>query len=57
MLAVAAVWVYTAEKIDTTGALDFEQELAIPPLLEPAEDDDGTLVYELDLQSGSSDCF
>lgn len=55
MFGAVAAWLYQNAKIDTTGEIEFSQALAIPPLLEPERDADGTLVYPLELQEGASE--
>ncbi|WP_374999584.1 multicopper oxidase family protein [Aeromicrobium sp. CTD01-1L150] len=56
--AFFAVWFvreYTAARVDTVGAVDFERPLDVPPLAASRLDADGTRVFELQMQQGSSD--
>ena len=46
---------YTTADTSTVGKLDFTQELEIPPLLEPTQDDEGRKVFDLDLNAGTSE--
>lgn len=41
--------------VSTVGDVDFEQELAIPPLAESDITDDGTRVFDLTAREGSSE--
>ena len=43
-----------AARIDTTGQVDFNQPLPIPPLAESHLDDDGRRVFDLSAQEGST---
>ncbi|GAA0720438.1 multicopper oxidase domain-containing protein [Dactylosporangium roseum] len=53
---VAAVtWFLTRSGIDTTGKVEFERALRIPPLAESTVDKDGRRVFELRAQAGESD--
>lgn len=54
-LAVGLAWLYARADTSTVGELDFANELKIPPLLEPRVDDDGTKVFDLELQTGESE--
>lgn len=45
----AGVWLYSDAETSTVGELNFENELDIPPLLEPRTDDAGRKVFDLDL--------
>ena len=40
------------EEVSTVGAVDFDQELAIPPLADSTTDTDGTRVFDLTTQAG-----
>jgi suppressor of ftsI len=53
ILAGYALW--SAADVTTVGERQFEQELRIPPLLEPRADGAGRKVFDLDLQSGRSE--
>ena len=46
---------YTRADVSTVGELDFSNELAIPPLLDPPTDDDGRRVFGLRMQEGRAE--
>jgi FtsP/CotA-like multicopper oxidase with cupredoxin domain len=46
---------YVTARIDTVGEVDFDRELAIPPLAESEVDDEGRRVFDLTLQKGHAD--
>jgi len=46
---------YSRAQVSTFGELGFENELKIPPLLEPRVDADGRKVFELEFQAGTSE--
>jgi FtsP/CotA-like multicopper oxidase with cupredoxin domain len=46
---------YVTAKVDTVGEVDFERELAIPPLAESEVDDEGRRVFDLTMQRGETD--
>jgi FtsP/CotA-like multicopper oxidase with cupredoxin domain len=46
---------YVTARVDTVGEVDFERELAIPPLAESEVDDEGRRVFDLTLQRGETD--
>jgi len=48
-------WLYARADTSTFGDLDFVNELAIPPLLEPETDEQGRQVFSLELQAGVSE--
>ena len=50
-VATAAAVLYVRADVSTVGALRFENELTIPPLLEPRAED-GRKVFDLTLQAG-----
>jgi FtsP/CotA-like multicopper oxidase with cupredoxin domain len=52
--ATAGVIVYSRADISTVGELRFENELRIPPLLRP-RDEDGRRVFELTLEGGRAE--
>jgi FtsP/CotA-like multicopper oxidase with cupredoxin domain len=52
-LAVSACTLYLRADVNTVGDLSFENELAIPPLLEPQEEN-GRKVFDLTLQAAQS---
>ncbi|MBF6134331.1 multicopper oxidase domain-containing protein [Nocardia otitidiscaviarum] len=54
ILSVAGgfAWVYSTADISTVGTVDFDRELAIPPLAPSRVDADGTRVFELEMRSG-----
>lgn len=45
-------WVYSSADVSTVGRVDFDSELAVPPLAESRVEADGTRVFELDMRSG-----
>lgn len=53
-IGVGAAVLYATADTSTVGELDFENKLAIPPLLEPERDEQGRKVFELELQAGRS---
>jgi len=53
-LVAAGCGLYTSADVSTVGELGFENELAIPPPLEP-RDEDGRKVFELTLQRGRAE--
>ncbi len=57
VLAAAGAFLYLYSSADesTVGELSFENELKIPPLLEPQRDDAGRKVFDLDLQAGTTE--
>jgi len=52
-LALAAWILYDGARVDTAGTLGFENELSIPPLLEPEADREGRKVFDLEMQEGT----
>ncbi len=56
-LGIAAAWLYADADRTNVGDLDFANQLAIPPLLEPRIDDNGRRVFDLDLQQGRTRFF
>ncbi|MFI6869853.1 multicopper oxidase family protein [Nocardia sp. NPDC050406] len=46
------VWVYSSADVSTVGTVDFDRELAVPPLAQSRVEADGTRVFELDMRSG-----
>jgi FtsP/CotA-like multicopper oxidase with cupredoxin domain len=46
---------YVTARVDTVGEVDFDRELAIPPLAESEVDDEGRRVFDLTLQKGHAD--
>ncbi|MGW4651286.1 multicopper oxidase family protein [Kitasatospora sp. NPDC004289] len=48
-------WLYTDAEISTVGAVDFRNELAVPPLAESVTAPDGTRVFQLRMQTGSTE--
>jgi FtsP/CotA-like multicopper oxidase with cupredoxin domain len=57
VVAVVAIVgsLYVAADMSTVGKLRFENQLKIPPLLEPRTDDRGRKVFDLELQAGFSE--
>jgi blue copper oxidase len=58
LLALAgavAGWLYARADTSTVGELSFANELKIPPLFEPESDGDRRHVYDLRLQTGSTE--
>ena len=55
VVAGVFAWLYARADTSTFGDLDFANELAIPPLLEPATDDQGRKVFDVELQPGVSE--
>jgi FtsP/CotA-like multicopper oxidase with cupredoxin domain len=53
-LAASACTLYSRADVNTVGDVSFENELAVPPLLEPQEKD-GRKVFDLTLQQGSAE--
>jgi blue copper oxidase len=53
-LAASACTLYSRADVNTVGELDFENELTIPPLLEPQEED-GRKIFDLTLQQGRAE--
>jgi len=53
MVAGCAIW--SSANVNTVGERQFEQELRIPPLLEPRADGAGRKVFDLDLQQGRAE--
>jgi FtsP/CotA-like multicopper oxidase with cupredoxin domain len=53
-LAGLAAWVWSQADTSNLGQLRFQNELRIPPLLEPRVDDAGRKVFGLRLQQGTS---
>jgi blue copper oxidase len=53
-LAASACTLYSRADVNTVGDLSFEHELAIPPLLEPREED-GRKIFDLTLQQGRTE--
>ncbi len=58
-IAVATVAAVTAymTPISNVGEIDFENPLTIPPMLEPEIDAHGRSVYDLELQTGTTEFF
>jgi FtsP/CotA-like multicopper oxidase with cupredoxin domain len=54
MLAASACTLYSRADVDTVGDVSFENELAVPPLLEPREKD-GRKIFDLTLQQGRAE--
>lgn len=54
-VAVAGCAVRSSASVNTVGERQFEQELRIPPLLEPRIDGAGRKVFDLDLQQGRAE--
>src|ERR671919_2381100 len=53
-LVAAGCGLYSSAQVSTVGELGFENELTIPPLLEPQEED-GRKVFDLTLQQGRAE--
>jgi hypothetical protein len=53
-LAGAGCALYSRAQVSTVGDLAFENELAIPPLLEP-RDEDGRKIFDLTLEQGRAE--
>ncbi|HET8953054.1 MAG TPA: multicopper oxidase domain-containing protein [Solirubrobacteraceae bacterium] len=53
--AIAGLRLYDRARTDTTGTLAFERPLRIPPLLEPRADASGRKVFDLRLQTGTTE--
>lgn len=51
-LVLSLGWLIATVPVSNVGQLTFENELAVPELLEPTIDDQGTLVFDLDAQRG-----
>jgi FtsP/CotA-like multicopper oxidase with cupredoxin domain len=54
-LAGLAAWLWSRADISNVGQLRFQNELRIPPLLEPRVDAAGRKVFDLRLQQGTSE--
>ena len=54
MLAASACTLYSRADVDTVGDVSFENELAVPLLLEPREKD-GRKIFDLTLQQGRAE--
>lgn len=54
-LALAGCGLFGNRTLSTIGKVDFASPLPVPPLAESHLDDDGTRVFALDAQSGSSE--
>ncbi|WP_067548485.1 multicopper oxidase family protein [Nocardia crassostreae] len=52
LIGGGAVWVYNSAEVSTVGAVDFTNELSIPPLADSVVEADGTRVFRLDMRSG-----
>ncbi|NNH75346.1 multicopper oxidase domain-containing protein [Nocardia uniformis] len=54
VLAVGSgfAWVFTTADVSTVGVVDFDRELAVPPLAQSRLEADGTRVFQLDMRSG-----
>jgi blue copper oxidase len=55
LAAGAGAWLYSEARTSNVGDLDFENELAIPPLAEPTVTADGTKEFDLRFQAGETD--
>ncbi len=55
VIAGATAWAWFDAGPDTTGEVDFDRELAIPPLAESTVDSYGRRVFELTARTGTSD--
>jgi FtsP/CotA-like multicopper oxidase with cupredoxin domain len=58
LLALAVgvfAWFYMGAVQSNVGDLSFENELAVPPILEPTVGEDGVKRFELDLQAGETE--
>jgi FtsP/CotA-like multicopper oxidase with cupredoxin domain len=53
-LAASACTLYSRADVNTVGDVSFENELAVPPLLEPQEKD-GRKIFDLTLQQGRAE--
>jgi FtsP/CotA-like multicopper oxidase with cupredoxin domain len=54
-LVGAGFWFYSAAETDRTGERTFDNELRIPPLLEPRPDAHGRKVFDLSLKRGETE--
>jgi FtsP/CotA-like multicopper oxidase with cupredoxin domain len=54
-LAGLAAWLWSRADMSNVGQLGFRNELKIPPLLEPRLDGAGRKVFDLQLQTGTSE--
>ncbi|MFG3495362.1 multicopper oxidase family protein [Streptomyces sp. NPDC047928] len=48
-------WLWTTADINTVGGVRFANELAVPPLAEPAVERDGTRVFDLTMRAGETE--
>ncbi|HET8993198.1 MAG TPA: multicopper oxidase domain-containing protein [Rhodococcus sp. (in: high G+C Gram-positive bacteria)] len=53
--AGAGLYFWNTTTMDTTGQVDFDRPLKIPPLAQSTVSDDGTRVFDLAMQRGTSD--
>ena len=51
----AAALLWSRAETSNVGQLEFERKLAIPPLLEPTEDEAGTKIFDLEMSEGTSE--
>lgn len=54
-LVGGGAWLYSSAETDTVGVIAFREKLAIPPLAESRTDQRGRKVFDLDLQTGTSE--
>jgi len=57
-IAGGGTWLFLefrAAKVDTVGKVDFDRPLAIPPIASSTVDSDGTRVFDLSIQKGTTD--
>lgn len=50
-----AAWLWTTADVSTVGTTEFTRPLAIPPLADSTVEPDGTRVFTLDMQSGTTE--
>lgn len=53
--AAGAVALWWTDRVDTVGAVDFDRPLRIPALAGSTVEDDGTRVFDLTMQTGTTD--
>src|SRR5690606_12742214 len=49
------MWSFATARVDTVGEVPFDRPLAVPPLARSTVDEDGTRVFRLRMQEGSTD--
>ncbi|MFE9255074.1 multicopper oxidase family protein [Streptomyces sp. NPDC006879] len=55
LLGGGFLWLWNSAKVSTAGSVEFRNELAVPPLAPSTVRADGTRVFRLEMQSGSTE--